>query len=258
MAVIGDAWETAAPQASRSLSTEHRDYLRNESGLTDEIIDTRGYYTLTKDNVQTLVSLEVVHPYVQQAEAWLGIPIFRPDSTKHGEIVRVFGGAAKSKYVWPTGSRAAFDVHPAGWDYILDRDVPILVTEGVKKADALLAAAQAQASHVWSSRSTDVGAGDPRSKAHQSDARTYLTSPGRNAVSTSFPTPISGRMTMSGEAGQSARSTWRVKLGPVDVRWWSSHPPAPRSKVLTITWWREIVWMLCFHSLSLRNSPPPK
>jgi hypothetical protein len=143
MAVIGDAWETAAPQASRSLSTEHRDYLRNESGLTDEIIDTRGYYTLSRASVQALVSLEVVHPYVQQAEAWLGIPIFRPDSTKHGEIVRVFGGTAKSKYVWPTGSRAAFDVHPAGWPYILDRDTPILVTEGVKKADALLAAARA-------------------------------------------------------------------------------------------------------------------
>jgi hypothetical protein len=144
MAVIGDAWETAAPQASRSLSTEHRDYLRNESGLTDEIIDTRGYYTLSRASVQALVSLEVVHPYVQQAEAWLGIPIFRPDSTKHGEIVRVFGGTAKSKYVWPTGSRAAFDVHPAGMGLAYWIEMyPILVTEGVKKADALLAAARA-------------------------------------------------------------------------------------------------------------------
>jgi hypothetical protein len=60
MAVVDEAWETAAPLASRSLSTEHRAYLRDESGLTDEIIDARGYYTLTEDNVRKLVSLEVV------------------------------------------------------------------------------------------------------------------------------------------------------------------------------------------------------
>jgi hypothetical protein len=138
-----DVWEHVVPIATRSLSDEHRKWLREESAISDDVIDERGYYTLERPEIATLVAMEVIHPIALKAEGWLGIPITRPDSIKHGEIIRVFGAQGTQKYLWPTGERNAFDVHPYGWDYILDTDVPVVMTEGVKKADAVLSAARA-------------------------------------------------------------------------------------------------------------------
>jgi hypothetical protein len=135
-------WETAAPLASRTLSDEHRRVLRDESGISDEIIDERGYHTLDKAAVTILVALEVVHPLALEAEGWLAIPTFRPDGQKHGEVLRLFGNKGKAKYLFPTGERNAFDIHPGYTAYTLDASIPILMTEGIKKADALLTAAE--------------------------------------------------------------------------------------------------------------------
>ncbi len=71
----------------------------------------------------------------------MGIPIYRPDGVKHGEIIRVFGGSGKAKYIWPTGKRNAADIHPLCREKISDISIPVIFTEGIKKADAVLSAA---------------------------------------------------------------------------------------------------------------------
>ncbi len=137
-----DVWETAAPLASRILSDEHRRILCEESGISDEIVDERGYHTLDRAAVAMLVALEVIHPLALEAEGWLAIPLFRPDGEKHGEALRLFGHKGKAKYLFPTGERNAFDIHPSFTADTLDTSIPVLLTEGVKKADAILTAAE--------------------------------------------------------------------------------------------------------------------
>jgi len=122
------------------LLDEHLAYLRDESGISEDVIRERGYHSLDARMVTQLVQLETHYPTVLQAEGWLAIPIIRPDGVVHGEVLRLFGGTPKSKYVWPAGVRQAVDVHPWSRPYLLDRDVPIIITEGIKKADAIVAA----------------------------------------------------------------------------------------------------------------------
>lgn len=135
-------WEEVAPLPSRTLEPRHRDILENESHISGDIIDSRGYYSLTKAQVTDLVHREIISPMAIRAESWMGIPIWRPDGQKHGEIIRVFGGDASYKYVWPTGLRLCLDVHPDNFPYLLDTSVDIMITEGIKKADAVLSAAR--------------------------------------------------------------------------------------------------------------------
>jgi hypothetical protein len=137
-----DVWEDVAPSSSRMLLPAHRDILEINSKIDRDIVDDRGYYSLTKDQITKLVQLEVVAPATMRAESWLALPIWRPDTKKHGEVIRLFGGDAKFKYVWPTGLRLAFDVHPECWDLLDDTNIPVMFTEGIKKADAILSAAR--------------------------------------------------------------------------------------------------------------------
>lgn len=135
-------WEEVAPIASRSLTDEHRELLEVGSNILPEIIEGRGYYSLDKSQIIALVHQEIVVPAALRATGWMGIPIWLPDGTKHGEIIRLFGSDLKFKYLWPTGLRLALDVHPDNFDHLLDTSVDAMVTEGIKKGDALLSAAR--------------------------------------------------------------------------------------------------------------------
>lgn len=137
-------WEQAAPVAARSLLPEHEKTLTVDSGISPEIVRERGYYSLNRDMVNNLVQLEVVHPVALSGDGWMGIPIVRPDGLVHAEVLRVFGPSAKVKYVWPTGVRNAIDVNPSALADLMDTSVPIIITEGTKKADAILTAARAE------------------------------------------------------------------------------------------------------------------
>lgn len=143
MATSLDVWEEVAPISSRFLLDEHRDVLENRSMISPDIIESRGYYSLTKSQILSLVQQEIISPASMRAEGWMGIPLWRPDGNKHGEIIRLFDGDPDVfKYVWPTGLRLCLDVHPDNLQYLLDPDVDVVITEGVKKSDAILSAAR--------------------------------------------------------------------------------------------------------------------
>jgi hypothetical protein len=142
MTTGSDVWERICPVPDRILAEEHRRILVDESGIDADVIVERGYYTVTEEQVALLVQAEVINPVALRASGWMGIPIFRPDGFKHGEIIRLFEGPERMKYVWPSGQRLALDVHPFGLEHLLDTDVPVILTEGVKKADAILSAAR--------------------------------------------------------------------------------------------------------------------
>ena len=137
-----DVWEDVAPLPTRSLDPTHRDVLENGSKILPEIIEGRGYYSLDKRQISTLVQMEIIDPGALRADSWMGIPIWRPDGFKHGEIIRQFGGSDKFKYIWPTGLRLCLDIHPDFFDDLRQTGVPVCITEGIKKADAILSAAK--------------------------------------------------------------------------------------------------------------------
>lgn len=140
----GNVWEDVAPLEERTLSGEHQRLLMEESGIHPDVIAGRGYHSLRSGQINELVNLGVLTTASLSATGWLSIPIYRPDGSKHGEQIRVFGSMARQKYLWPSGARLAFDVHPSCLGDLFDPDVPILITEGTKKADALLSAARAE------------------------------------------------------------------------------------------------------------------
>ena len=60
----------------------------------------------------------------------------RPDTPRVGSNGRVI------KYETPAGAKTTLDVHPFAFEALRDGGTPLLVTEGVKKADAVLSAAR--------------------------------------------------------------------------------------------------------------------
>ncbi len=120
------------------LSDNHRRMLTQESGIRPEVIDSRGYRTIRRK-----VELkDLGFSDGQRNVPGLLIPIRSPT----GEIVlyqyrpdnpRIKDGKPV-KYETPSGSRMALDVHPFACGMLGDPSVPLFVTEGVKKGDALV------------------------------------------------------------------------------------------------------------------------
>ena len=120
------------------LSRSHKKMLLEESGIHPRLVVGRGYRT-----IQTKAELERLGFGRSQCNVpGVLLPIhgpmggvvsyqFRPDEPriKDGKPV---------KYETPTGSRMVLDVHPAVRDKLGDPSVPLFVTEGVKKGDALV------------------------------------------------------------------------------------------------------------------------
>ena len=108
-----------------------------DSGITDELIEARGYFTARKK--VDLANLGFSEQ--QQIVPALVIPVFAP----HGEVVlyqarpdqpRMRDGKIV-KYETPAKSRMALDVPPTVRHLLGDPKTPLFITEGVKKADAL-------------------------------------------------------------------------------------------------------------------------
>lgn len=135
-------WEDVCPPLLRRLADEHRRVLEEESGILPEIIESRGYHSLTQAQIVELTNLGVLSEYAMKASGWMAIPIYRPDGVKHGEVIRLFGYSGSFKYLWPSKSRLTMDVHPDLHDLLKDPSVDIIITEGIKKADAILSAAR--------------------------------------------------------------------------------------------------------------------
>jgi hypothetical protein len=136
-------FEDVAPLSIRDLSPHHRTILEVESGIAPDIIEARGYHSYDIQQIGALVQREVIHGGTLSGEGWLGIPTYRPDGFKHGEIIRLdVVKSNKGKYVWPGGYRTAIDAHPMQAALRLDRSAPAVFVEGIKKADAIISAAR--------------------------------------------------------------------------------------------------------------------
>ena len=120
------------------LSATHRQMLEVESGISSEVIAARGYRTLTR---------QVEARRLGFSEAQCRIPaLVLPVWGLSGEITtyqlrpdipRISSGRA-IKYETPKGSAMAMDCSPLIRDTVMDVRVPLLITEGIKKADAAI------------------------------------------------------------------------------------------------------------------------
>lgn len=131
------------------LSERHLKMLREESGISEEIITARGYRTITDEKELIPLGFSTA----QRRAPGLLMPgygpdggnsfyTFRPDSARviENRRRREPDGTYKQrviKYETPSGSSLRLDCPPACHSQIKDPNTPLWITEGVKKADAL-------------------------------------------------------------------------------------------------------------------------
>ncbi len=123
---------------SLTLFPRHRSSLEGASGISAEVIEARAYRTVeTKAELKTLGFADG-----QRRVPALLLPIYNV----HGEISlyqlrpddpRIRDGKA-IKYETPSGAHMAVDCHPLARRQLSDPTLPLWITEGVKKADALV------------------------------------------------------------------------------------------------------------------------
>ena len=125
--------------ARGKLSPSHKRMLFAESGIGSRVAVRRGYRTVTaKAELEGLG-----YGRSQRNVPALLMPIYGPT----GEIVlyqsrpdspRIGRRRRPVKYETPTGAAMALDVHPFCRESLADPGVPLFVTEGIKKGDALV------------------------------------------------------------------------------------------------------------------------
>ena len=124
--------------SSEILSSKHEAMLLAESGIDPRLVASRGYRTVgTKAELERLGfgrSQRNVPGLLLPIHGPLGGIVsyqFRPDEPriKDGRPV---------KYETLVGSRMVLDVHPETRDKLADPSVPLFVTEGIRKGDALV------------------------------------------------------------------------------------------------------------------------
>jgi hypothetical protein len=120
------------------LSEDHRKMLLEQSGIDPGVVEARGPRTIEKK-----VKLKTRG----FSDAQCNVPgILFPVYSPAGEIVtyqyrpdqpRIKDGKPV-KYETPSGARMTLDVHPLVQEKLGDPSVPLFVTEGIKKGDALV------------------------------------------------------------------------------------------------------------------------
>ena len=122
-----------------TLAEHHEKMLIDESGIARNVAEARGYRTIEKK-----VELKTLGFADRQCNPpGLLIPIYSPT----GEIVnyqfrpdqpRIDKNGKSVKYETPSGTRMVLDVHPFARKRLSDPTVPLFITEGIKKGDALV------------------------------------------------------------------------------------------------------------------------
>jgi hypothetical protein len=119
-----------------ALAEPYRRMLFEESGIDPEVAAERGYRTIRRRSDMP--------PGFAKKKRRLGllIPMYSPDGTTTGCQLRPDRpyrneGGKPYRYACPTGARVIADVHPRMMGAAADPDVPLWITEGVKKGDAL-------------------------------------------------------------------------------------------------------------------------
>ena len=121
------------------LSDEHKKILTEGSAILEEVIEARGYRTVEKKADLKRLGFSDV----QCIPPGILLPIHSPT----GEIAtyqyrpdepRIDKRGKPVKYETPSGSRMVLDVHPFARAMLGDPSAPLWITEGIRKADALV------------------------------------------------------------------------------------------------------------------------
>ena len=120
------------------------------SAISDAVIEARGYGTVMRPTVADSGPRELLKRlkfpgWVHKEDArfpGLLIPLYSPIGGQAGwqyrpDVTGKDRDGKTRKYANPVGQMSIADVHPASRDAIIDPTVPLWITEGVKKADAL-------------------------------------------------------------------------------------------------------------------------
>lgn len=124
------------PSIPDPLSPDHRRSLEVGSGIAPAVVAARGYRTVTSKAELARLGFTTVQRHVPA----LVIPVWDLSGEVatyqlRADLPRIVDGKA-IKYETPTRSRMALDVPPSIREQVQDVHVPLLITEGVKKADA--------------------------------------------------------------------------------------------------------------------------
>ena len=144
------------------LAAHHRRVLEEESAISAEIIAARGYRTVT---VKAELRRRGFADYQLLVPSLL-LPIYNV----HGEIAgyqsrpdspRIDRRGKAVKYETPAGMKMAIDVHPSQRSFLSDPNVPLWITEGIKKGDALCShgCCAVAVLGVWNWRGTNESGG---------------------------------------------------------------------------------------------------
>jgi hypothetical protein len=132
-------WPVAAK--APALLQRHYDALRRGSGITDDVIRERAYRSALGE--QELADLGFSP--AQRRPPGLLLPVWTPDGQNplalfRPDLPRRDRRGRELKYEVPAGAGVRLDVPPRCRSVLGDPSVPLWITEGIKKADALASA----------------------------------------------------------------------------------------------------------------------
>src|SRR3954453_19086551 len=149
--------------AGGPLLDHHDRMLVVDSAIGEEVIAQRGYFSV--EHKRDLEPLGFGR--TQQLVPTLVIPVYSvvagepPWYTHRPDVPRVKDGRAR-KYEIPAGRKVSLDVHPRARPHLADPSLPLFITEGSKKTDALISAGAKAVIGVvgvwnWRGRNDDDG-----------------------------------------------------------------------------------------------------
>jgi hypothetical protein len=132
------------------------------SGIDPEVVEARDYRTIEK-------KIDLKHLGFADRQCnppGLLIPIYSPTGDVatyqyRPDLPRVGKDGKPVKYETPSGTRMVLDVHPFARDMLGDPSVPLYITEGIKKGDALVSRDRCTVTllGVWTWRGTNERGG---------------------------------------------------------------------------------------------------
>jgi hypothetical protein len=119
----------------RFLSARHRKVLEEESRISPEVIEARGYRTAeTRDELEADPGIKTNQHHAPA----LVLPVYGIDDKYRYSRVRPDNPPSDmSKYIQPGGTPNVLDVPRPVLDKVLERETLLVITEGEKKADYL-------------------------------------------------------------------------------------------------------------------------
>jgi hypothetical protein len=144
------------------LAEHHEKMLIEESSIDPKVVEARGYRTVeTKRELKRLGFSER-----QCNKPGLLIPVYSPT----GDIAtyqyrpdepRIDKKGKPIKYETPSGTRMVLDVHPFAREMLGNPTMPLFITEGIKKGDALVSCDRCAVTLLgvwsWRGRNDDGG-----------------------------------------------------------------------------------------------------